>query len=343
MKKYFAPILTIVIVAALAGILYIRANVARPDESVREETSSESAAVASVQYVVRSADGTVEVRAFHLGSGTTDTIDPSTVGLLWPARYNQSAFICATADEATAPTALRVMCDIGRDNALLLAAYDGDEKVVTANIELRDLGITPSASEGYLVPVAVAEDKSAIYLGRRVETESWVAGLWKLDVATGEVSEIGYVRERELYQYDINPMTKQLIGVTFVPPESLGETLSGPSAIHLVDLVTGNGKVLEGGMTSESVLENPMLSSDGSLFAFYESGQVRSGSTVILTVSDGRYALGWEIDGVLKDWFGDTVVFDRDGNLFLYDLKTKTETQITHETDATVEYVGVVR
>lgn len=341
MKKYLAPILTVVIVAALAGILYIRANVARPDAAV-PEAAPESATDRSVQYAVRSADGTVEIRSFHLGSETTAAVDPSTLGLLWPVRYNQSAYICATADEPTAPTALRVMCDIGRDNTLLLAAYDGDKKVVTANIDPRDLDVMPSASEGYLVPVAVADDKSAIYLGRRVETESWVAGLWKLDVATGEVSEVAYVREHNLYQYDINPATKQLLGVTFVPPESLGEDVSGPSEMHVVDLTTGSGRTLEA--LAKDYLENPMLSDDGSCYAFREAGPtLGSGRSVVLPMATGRVANGWEIDGVMKDWFGDTVVFDRDGNLFLYDLKTETETQITHEMDAMVEYLGVVR
>lgn len=345
MKKFLAPALTILIVAALAGVLYIRANVARPESSVGEIVPSESASGASVRYAVRSTDGTVEIRDFRIEDETNATVDPSTVGLLWPARYTQSAFICATADEATAPTALRVLCDIGRDNVLLLAAYDGDEKVVTANIDPRDLGITPGAAEGYLVPVAVADDKSAIYLGRRVETESWVAGLWKLDVATGEVSEVAYVREHSLYQYDINPATKQLIGVTFVPPESLGDGLGAPSEVHLVDLATGDGRPLE--KAARGVFENPMLSDDGRRTAWYESGIDYGGAdrafSLVLSVEYGRVASGWEIDGVMKDWFGDTVVFDRDGNLFLYDLKTSTETQITHETDAAVEYLGVAR
>lgn len=341
MNKYLAPILTIAIVAALAGVLYIRANVGREDASVAGESTSESAAPASVRYIVRSEDGTAEIRAFDLASATTVVLDPSKFGLLWPARYTQSAFICATADEATAPTALRVMCDIGRDNTLLLAAFDGEQKIVTANIDPRDLGVMPSAAEGYLVPVAVADDKSAIYLGRRVETESWVAGLWKLDVATGEVSEIEYVRENDIYQYDINPATKELFGVTFVPPESLGAEATGPTSMFFVDLETGAGQTGDSA-AAEFLFENPMLSDDGSAYAVFESGPWVGGAhTIILTKASGRVSGGWEIDGVMKDWFGDTVVFDRDGNLFLYDLKTSTETQITHETDATVEYLGV--
>ncbi|OGL96086.1 hypothetical protein A2348_01070 [Candidatus Uhrbacteria bacterium RIFOXYB12_FULL_58_10] len=346
MNRYLALFVVVAIVAALAGVLYIRANVMRPESPVEETMPSESASDASVRYVVRSENGTVEIRAFDLASGTTKAVDPSTVGPLWPARYTQAAFICATADEATAPTALCVRCDIGRDNALLLVAYDGDKKVVTANIDPRDLGITPGAAEGYLVPVAVADDKSTIYLGRRVETESWVAGLWKLDVATGEVSEIEYVREHHLYQYDINPATKQLLGVTFVPPDGLGEKLSGPSEVHLVDLSTGGGRLLES--AARRVFENPMFSDDGRRTAWYESGPLFGGEdgqaySLILSLEYGRVASGWEINGIMKDWFGDTVVFDRDGNLYLYDLATKTETQITNETDATIEYVGVVR
>ncbi len=336
MKKVLAPALTILIVAALAGVLYIRANVMRPESSVDEIVPSESASGASVRYVVRSTDGTVEIREFRIEDETTVTVDPSTVGLLWPARYTQSAFICATADEATAPTALRVLCDIGRDDALLLAAYDGDEKVVAANIDPRDLGITPGAAEGYLVPVAVADDKSAIYLGRRVETESWVAGLWKLDVATGEVSEISFVRTKDIYQYDINPYTKQLIGVTFSPPENLGEFPGGPAATYLINLATGEGRILS--PADASVSENPLLSDDATMYA---TKWVASNQTFVNTFSPHTTVA--TIDGVMKDWFGDTVVFDRDGNLFLYDLKTSTETQMTHETDATVEYVGVAR
>jgi hypothetical protein len=347
-KKIFPVILTVFVVAALAGVLYVRANMdLLGGGGERSAVPADASDPTSLLYAVRSAVGEAEVRAYDFASGQSVDPDPAALGLRWPARYNQSSFICATADEAEVPTALRVLCDIGRDNVLLLAAYDGQEKAYAGDVDPRELGITPSAAEGYLVPVAVAADKSAIYLGRRVETESWVAGLWKVDVATGRVTEIAYVREHDLYQYDINPTTKQLLGVTFVPPESLGGPISGPSSAHLVDLQTGEGRSLE--LAVDAVVENPMLSDDALSYAFYESGADAGGGTgtartLVLSMEWGRVAAaGAEVDGVMKDWFGDTVVFDRDGNLFLYDLKTETETRITNETDATVEYLGVTR
>lgn len=342
MRKYLAPILTIAIVASLAGVLYIRANVdgSLPKAAPATEESHTIDVGPTVVWSVTRSGAAADTYSYSLATEQTSGPE-SNVETAGVVRFNQSSDLC----DKGAVASLEIECNFNSvANVLVMTAYGmmGDEKWMQAyTVRLSDLGISPSAMEGYLVPVAVSDDKSAIYLGRRVESESWVAGLWKLDVATGKVSEISYVREHNLYQYDINPATKQLIGVTFVPPESLGEDMSGPSSLHSVNLVTGNGEVPE---QSLALFENPMLSDDGSRYEFRESGDgAGPGRTVVLPVATGRVADGWEIDGVAKDWFGDTMVFDRDGNLFLYDLKTKTETQLTHETDATVEYLGVVK
>jgi hypothetical protein len=337
MSKYIAPILTIAIVAALAGVLYIRANVERADDSgsrVEEEKPHEDNGSAVI-WSVQSPGKDPVVYDYLVGNKKTEgpfTIFEGT-GVV---RFNQSSDLCG----GMAITPLTMECDLDENNILVLSVRDETDNgrsVLQTTIDPSQFGFT-SAADGYLVPVAVANDKSTIYLGRRVEIESYVAGLWKLDVATGNLSEISYVREHNLYQYDINPETKQLLGVTFVPPESLGDELSAPTSVHLVDLATGNGDQTYG-RDGGRAFENPMLSDDATRYAFYASDPLDPGTTI--DVFSG--SMNVHVNGIMKDWFGDTVAFDRDGNLFLYDLKTKTETQLTHETDASVEYLGVVR
>lgn len=334
MNKYIAPILTIAIVASLAGVLSIRANVGGSLSSV--EQAGIASPGAAVEYYVRSSDGDAALYAYVLSSGKTEkwSGDGKTAG---PIRFNQSANIC---DAPAGSAALSVHCDTV-DGNLHLSVVDGDaleaKTVLDTTVDTRALGLSPSAEEGYLIPIAVSNDKSAIYLGLRVESESWVAGLWQLDVATAKVSEVTYVREHRLYQFDINPWAKRLVGVTFVPPEGLGDAAAGPSSLHFVDLTTGGGYASD---LADGLLENPMLSDDGTMYAYYQTDADGSSATVIRAIDAGRYD-GRSVIGVAKDWFGDTMVFDRGGNLFLYDLKTSVETPLTHETDATVEYLGV--
>ncbi len=295
----------------------------------------------TVLYSVRQGNEEPVLWAYHLKSGELE--GPITT---WEGprfmRFNQSADVC---NQAYAIAPLTVDCAIDQDFTLTLEIRDetrNGEFVLEKTIDPQALGLR-SLADGYAWPIAIAQDKSTIYLGQRVETESYVAGLWKLDVATGVVSEVSYVREKNLYQYEINPVTKQLIGVTFVPPEGLGEPPNGPSKIFLVDLTTGVGRVLED--RSRRVFENVFLSEDGTLFSAHvyllptEASEVPE--TAVIRVEDAEHLA--EFDGVVKDWFNDTLVFDRGGNLFLFDLKTQTETRLTFETDASVEYVGVVK
>lgn len=330
MKKFLIPIVVAILAAVFAGALYIRVNGGRDVNDAQPELSETSGAY--LYYAVRSDDESNIYAYFPDGT----VHDASNYDGVLQTRFNQSTNLC---DKPGGVAALWVQCE-NEDDVLRLVVNDGvgqnKKTVLETTIDPRELGVTPSASEGYLLPVAVADDKSAVYLGRRVETESYVAGLWKLDLATGDVSEIAYVRENSIYYYDINPATKQLVGVTFVPPESLGEYATGPFRIAFVDLSNGEGAVLR----EQQYLpyENPMFSQDGRSFAYYEDG-----NTMIGTVGADGDSDAIAFHGVAKDWFGDTVVFDRDGNLFLYDLATRTETKLTHETEAYVEYLGVMR
>lgn len=347
MRKFLAPILTVAIVAALAGVLYIRANVRSVGIGDASGSGTAAASDTWLYFSVGSSDSDSDVLAYEVGTG--ETVDASNYGGGTRGRFSQSSDICGKAGNVVGrQAALTVQCQVDKSSVLRLDVYDDGALVTTATVDPRDEGLFPDG-EGYVLPVAAADDKSAIYLGRRVETESWVAGLWRLDVATGEMSEIEYVRERNLYLYEINPATRQLLGVSFTPPESLGADPTGPFALSVVDLDTGEGgqwldSRYPADMSSADVavngfLENPMLSDDAAKFAFYMSGR-----TYVADVPDGPGAsVPLAFEGVMKDWIGDTVVFDRDGNLFLYDLKTETETQITHETDATVEYLGHAR
>jgi len=259
-------------------------------------------------------------------------------------RFNQSTNLC---DHDYQNVPFNIECNYNSvANVLVLTVYGmiGEEKWMQAyTIDLKDLGVFPSAAEGYLTPVAVADDKSAIYLGRRVETESYVAGLWRLDVPSGVINEISYVRDSNVYQYEINPATKTLVGVTFTPPEGLGESPTGPSKIVLIDLETGADQDLD--ERTKRVFENVLLSDDGKFYSvqvYLLPDDRRSvPETAVTNVATGERIA--EFDGVVRDWFGDTMVVDRDGNLYLYDLATDVETQLTHETDVTVEYLGVIK
>lgn len=344
MNKYIAPILTIAIVASLAGVLYIRANVdgsiSNTDETAASETEG-AVSSAYVYFLVRDGADDASVFAYDVAKGTT--VDASSYDGGFRKRSNQSADAC----EPYPGTSLTVFdCRIDEQGVLTMRVRDvSDSNSIarTMTVDPRTLGITPSAVEGYLTPIAVSDDKSTIYLGRRVETESWVAGLWKLDVATGKVSEVAYVRENNLYQYEVNQATGQLIGTSFTPPEGLGEPPTGPSTIELVDLVTGDARVLD--ERTKRVFENALLSDDGTLYSaqvyLLPTDRRSIPETAVTDVVTGERVA--EFDGVVRDWFGDTMVVDRDGNLFLYDLTTKAETQITHETDATVQYLGVAK
>ncbi len=261
-------------------------------------------------------------------------------------RFNQSTNVC---NAPYVVSSLGLTCEMSDGGVLKLTVFDGDggPQLLQKTIDPVALGIFPSAADGYLVPVATADDKSAIYLGRRVETESYVAGLWQLDVSSGVITEVADVRAKNLYQYEINTKTKTLVGVNFTPPENLGADPTGPSSAYAIDLTTGHGRLLftnekkkgRDMVSSNPVVENPMVSDDGTEYAYHFYG---TNTSAVGYKTDGKSG-GRFIEGLVKDWFGDTMVVDRDGNLFLYDLATKAETQLTHETDATVEYLGVVK
>lgn len=349
MKKILPAIIVALVVLASAGAVFWWVDgEAKKNIELELLLASSRAPVADERPLVMwsvTSSRNEDAKGYSYSLATKRTTGP-TEGFDGPgvARFNQSTSLCSS-DSQDVP--LGIECDYDSVTSVLeltvVGMLDGKKRMRAYSIDLKDLGEFLSSADGYLTPVAVAEDKSAIYLGRRVETESYVAGLWRLDVATGAITEIEYVRENAIYQYDINPTSRQLIGTSFVPPENLGADPSGPSSVHLVDLTSGAGSAFEES-GKETVFENPMLSEDKPRFSFYESGGgAGSGRTVVLSADMGRYGSGWEIDGVVRDWFGDTMVVDRDGNLFLYDLATKVETQLTHETDATVEYLGVVR
>ncbi len=340
MKKYLVPTIVILIVLALSGMVYWLSYIKQPVMQATDQSRlSADDQRPVVIWSIATSHGEPLVYTYFIGSGKIEGPIAYFEGT-GVVRFNQSSDLC---NPTYVVSALGVNCDLDEKNILTLDIFDeqnGGREVLKSTIDPRKLGVNPSTVEGYLVPVAVAADKSSMYLGRRIETESYVAGLWKLDVATGEVTEISYIRENKIYQYDINPATKQLIGISLVPPESLGESPSAPTSVHLVDLSTGTGEILYG-REAGLAFENPMVSDDGSRYAFYAADPLDPGTTVFLTgVHD---TVGEHVDGVVKDWFGNTMVVDQDGNLFLYDLTTKMEIQLTNETDATVEFLGVVK
>jgi len=342
-KKILPAIVVAAIVLAFAGALFWRINAGKKVVVATDTTvKSQGPSVANDRPVVMwsvAASGNEDAKGYAYSLSSKKTTGP-VEGFEGPGivRFNQASNLC---NPAYVVSSLALDCEANDLGILKLTVFDGDggPQLLKKTIDPVALGIFPSGAEGYLVPVAAAEDKSAIYLGRRVETESFVAGLWRLDVPSGVITEITDVRKRNLYQYEINTQQKTLVGVTFTPPENLGADPTGPSSAYLVDLDTNKARLLAGAVvaSTNAVVENPMVSEDGMEYAVHLYG---SPVSTITSIKGPPVAT---VNGVVKDWFGDTLVVDRDGNLFLYDLATKTETQLTHETDATVEYLGVVR
>ncbi len=343
MKKLVPALIVAVIVLAFAGALFVR-FLMHGDSFAPGETAVMFPPAADdhpqvMWSVASSRDEDAKGYAYSLA--TKKTVGPIE-GFEGPgvARFNQSTGLCEKNDQ---DSIFKIECNFNSVvDVLVLTVYgmmDEEKWMHAYTIDLKDLGVFSSLEDGYLTPVAVADDKSAIYLGRRVETESYVAGLWRLDIPSGVITEITDVRKHNLYQYEINTRQKTLVGVTFVPPENLGADPTGPSSAYLVDLDTNKSRLLAGAAvaSTKSVVENPMVSEDGMEYAVHLYGSPLSTVTSIKGPSVAT------VNGVVKDWFGDTMVVDRDGNLFLYDLATKIETQLTHETDATVEYLGVIK
>lgn len=332
--RLLVSFLALACLLSLARLAYVRLSSAAPAAPSQDSRASVPRATELV-YAITSA-GTTVVYQYDVKTNAATV----SVGYEGPGafRFNQGTNLC---DQAYAIATLATDCVLDAKRILTVTVSDESKNgalVGTYSLDPKELGL--KASDGYLTPVAVAADKSAIYLARRVEAESYVSGLWKLNLATGKISEFVYPRQHNVYEYDINPDTRQALGIAFTPPEHVGADATGPSSVYLMDLTAGDAFVMAGADLdgSKAVYENPILSPDGTAMSYHVVG----GDTAVATTDAVHTPLA-TIHGIVKDWFDDTIVFDRDGNLFLYDLSSKTETQLTHETDATVEYLGVAR
>lgn len=196
---------------------------------------------------------------------------------------------------------------------------DNNQNVVHVDLDPAELGI----SLGYAEPFMISDDGSQVYVRQICECDAiGLTGFWVIDVATQKLTSVGYLSAKGIHQYEVNPTTKQLIGVSNVLGEDFTQGPSGPSAIHLVDLTTGVGKVLQSEPDDSVVLGNPFLSDDGSMYSFdlmegiIRTAKVGTPNKNYIATTDGR-VLAW-VDG----W----MVLDRDGAIVLHRIADKTET-----------------
>ena len=186
-----------------------------------------------------------------------------------------------------------------------------------------ELGITL----GYAVPFVISDDGKTVYIREICECDAIsLRGLWRFDIATQTLTKITYIVEQDVEEYKINSATKQLIGVSYAHdgPETDfgGGAPSGPSAIHLVDLQTGDGKEIFSSDTF--VFGSAFLSPDGMIYAHdYRDDIVR-----VRAVGAQRQNSDDVISGNVLDWVDDTLIVDRDGEIILYDLTTDMVTSV---------------
>lgn len=188
---------------------------------------------------------------------------------------------------------------------------DNNENVVQYNLDPAELGI----DMGYAEPFLVSDDGKTIYIRQICECDAiGLNGLWAFDVETQKLTKMSYVIENHIYEYQINTATKQLIGVSYTAPEGLGDEPTEPSSIHLVDLVSGEGRII---FTDEGfVFGHVFLSPDGTSYASdYRDNVVR-----VRKVDANKSNADTVVSGYVLDWVDTTLVVDREGEIILYDL-----------------------
>ncbi|MEK7105253.1 MAG: hypothetical protein AAB865_01030 [Patescibacteria group bacterium] len=218
-----------------------------------------------------------------------------------------------------------------------------DGPLVDTILESATMGIEWGSPEPFAMDV-----DGTVYIRNNCGCDGRPTGLWKYEIGKG-LSEMNYTTEQNLPDVMINGWTKQMIAVhqaaNGAPLDIGGNAPSGPSEIHLVDLVTGEGKVI---LESRELLDGVKLSPDGAQFAYTgENGVVR-----VVSVGASPSDTDMKMSGVVLEWIGDTVVVDRSGELILYDLSDSTLVSIARSIGGwyswvdpdklTVDYIGVI-
>ena len=218
-----------------------------------------------------------------------------------------------------------------------------DAPLVDAFLDPADLGI----DWGYPEPVAIADD-GTVYLNINCGCDGRPVGFWKFEIGKG-ISEVSYMREQKLTEFTINGVTKQLIAIQTSANgpvmEIGGNAPSGPTKIYLVDLATNTGRII---LEDDALLQGVRLSSDSTMWTYSsEDGVVR-----VLRIGATPTNADMKVSGTVKDWIGETLIVDRDGELILYHLNDNTVTSIARSVGGwwgwvdpdkvMVQYVGTI-
>ncbi len=182
----------------------------------------------------------------------------------------------------------------------------------------------------YLSPIAVSDDGTQIYFGEFTEASGSLRfgiHVHVYNVAVGSMTRIAYGNDLLVSDFVFDTAGKRMLvisGTRQVNEEAPGwDEVIGPSQLHLVDLVTGKGKILGVETTDEAILTSPRFSPVNADTFSAES----NGVTHMITVdADGLITDGNDITGRIVDWTDDILVlagpsrymiFDPTGKIFL--------------------------
>jgi hypothetical protein len=194
-------------------------------------------------------------------------------------------------------------------------------------------------------PVAWGERSNLLYLKAMSEGGLPVAGLWRLNTANGSADEITAVRELKLYDFDIDVVHDRLVGATFVCA-TLEECGTGPSSLHMVDLIDGTS--IELFSDDHLAFGNPRISSDATRVGYTMSN---GRSDVWCSGLDVAGRDEFIISGRLLDWTADKekLVVERDGRLQIVSIADQTIVTVAERSGSYqdpdfhgLEYIGIV-
>lgn len=183
--------------------------------------------------------------------------------------------------------------------------------------------ITPkewgTVNGGQATFVTESDDGSMLFFRNEGNTDGLV-GAWSVNAVDGTVVRYDYLDKFAVRDVTFNPATKQLIGASYTG--GTDEEPTGPSAVHLIDGVTGEGRELLADGAEAYVY--PALSPDGAFYTWQRASGASNAVHVVDRETGKEIAV---IDGRFVGWFGDTVLTEglQLGYTF-YNIKTKQRT-----------------
>ena len=193
-------------------------------------------------------------------------------------------------------------------------------------------------------PFAI-DNSGTVYIKNDCGCDGRPTGLWKYEISRG-LSKINYTTEHDLSDFVINGTTSQLISVhhAWNGPETDigGGAASGPSEVHLIDLMSGQGRVI---LEATQLLSGAHLSPDGTLYAY----TTQIGDIFVVPIDAEPTNAHVKISGTILDWVDDVLVIYRNEELILYNLTDDTVTALgrsigrRYDPDwTTVRYFGIL-